>query len=180
VLFTSSTAVYAQTDGAWVDETSPAEAEHFSGRRLLEAEAMLHERVEQGVVLRLGGIYGPGREGLLKLVRDGHASLPDGPAEYTNRFHRNDCAGALAHLLKAEHVAPLYLGVDDDPVDRNTLVEWLAKELAAPPPATVAPDQARVGRRSLSNKRCKNDRLKASGYQLAFPSFRDGYRQLIA
>ncbi len=180
VLFTSSTAVYAQSDGAWVNEESAAEAEHFSGRRLLEAEALLHERAAEGVVLRLGGIYGPEREGLLKLVRDGHASVSDGPPEYTNRFHRDDCAGALRHLLKAPQVKPLYLGVDDDPVDRRSLIEWLARELGAAPPPVVAAGQAQGGRRSRSNKRCKNERLKASGYRLAFSSYQDGYRALIA
>ena len=179
VVFTSSTAVYAQTDGGWVDESSPAESSHFTGKRLREAEALVLERATEGVVLRLGVIYGPGRQSLLGLVREGRASVADGPPEYTNRFHRDDCAGALAHLLTLDNPKSLYLGVDDDPVDRRTMIEWLAQELGAPPPQVKPAGQAQGGRRSLSNKRCRNALLKASGYRLLHPSFRDGYRALL-
>ena len=113
------------------------------------------------------------------LVREGRASVADGPPEYTNRFHRDDCAGALAHLLTLDNPKSLYLGVDDDPVDRRTMIEWLAQELGAPPPEVKPAGQAQGGRRSLSNKRCRNALLKASGYRLLHPSFRDGYRALL-
>jgi nucleoside-diphosphate-sugar epimerase len=167
----SSTAVHAQTDGSWVDEDSPAEPTGFRGRLLLAGERLAAEA--GGTVLRLAGIYGPTRTRLPEQVRAGEATCPPTPT-YTNRIHRDDAAGALTHLLRLDAPAPRYLGVDDDPADRCTVLTWLAEQLGAPPPRP-GPASPRG-----SNKRLVNRRLRSSGYRLRHPSFRDGYGALLA
>src|SRR5690606_24982960 len=98
VLFASSTAVYGQDDGSWVDETSPTEPRRFTGRCLLEAEALLAGSGLGFSNVRFAGIYGPGRGRLLSQVLDGSAVFGSEP-HITNRIHRDDCAGFLQHLI---------------------------------------------------------------------------------
>lgn len=172
ILFTSSTAVYGVTDGSWVDEDTPTDPNSDTGEILLEAEEAVL-RHAASVVVRFAGIYGPGRMRLASQVRAGEATCPPRPA-YTNRIHRDDCAGALAHLLVLSDPAPRYVAADSDPADRCTVLRWLANRLGAPPPAVGDA----MGRRG-AGKRCRNDRLLASGYRLEYPSFRDGYAAML-
>lgn len=182
-VFVSSTGVYGDRDGGWVDETTPPEPDRFTGRRLLEGERAVLERAslfpDGAAVVRFGGIYGPGRTRLIDRVRSGEARCPAGTPVYTNRIHRDDCAGFLAHLVTLDRTdlpdPPIYLGVDDEPADLCTVYRWLAARLGAPEPET-APAEA-TGRRR-SNKRCRNDRLRESGYRLLYPTFREGYAEL--
>ena len=101
LLFASSTSVYAQHQGEWVDEDSPAEAEGFSGRCIRAGERLMWDGGWPAVAVRFGGIYGPGRTRLIDSVRAGTAARPAGPPLYTNRIHRDDCARVLEHLLFA-------------------------------------------------------------------------------
>lgn len=179
ILYTSSTGVYAQSDGEWVDEDSPAEPGHFSGRRLLEGERLLLQSRFPATVVRLAGIYGPGRSRLVERVRQGEAVIPGGAPVYANRIHRDDCVGALRHLMALEKPGPLYVAADDDPADLATVLRWLAERLgAARPRVDAAATGDRYGR--TSNKRVRNARLLASGYRFRYPTFREGYGELIA
>lgn len=180
VVFTSSTAVYAQQHGEWVDETSPTEPTHFSGKRLLQAEALLRERVREPVVLRLGGIYGPGRDRLVRAVLDGSARCAPEPEPVTNRIHRDDAAGALVHLALHPKPETVYLGADDEPATRSAVLRFIADALGKPPPPLADAPVETSGRRGRSEKRCRNARLRASGYDFAFPTFREGYADVIA
>ncbi len=179
VVFTSSTGVYAQDDGEWVDEDSPAEPDGFSGRRVLDGEGVLHAGPFPGTVVRLGGIYGPGRASLIDQVRQGVPMVPPGGPRYSNRIHRDDAARAVAHVLALDRPEPLYLGVDDEPADLAEIVAWLARRLgvAVPPVASSSGPGLLVGR---GNKRCRNRRLRASGFHLTYPTFREGYAALGA
>jgi nucleoside-diphosphate-sugar epimerase len=178
-LFTSSTAVYGQTDGSFVDEESVTEPESFTGRRVLEGERVVRSGPVSGVVLRLAGIYGPGRTRLIRNVWEGKARRPATP-RYTNRIHRDDCAGALAHLLAIEPEHDLYLGVDREPAEVSTVVTWLAEQVGVPKPPPAEPEEEDGSlRRGRSNKRCRGERLRASGYELAYPTFRQGYAPII-
>ena len=181
VLFTSSTAVYAQEDGAWVDEDSPTEPTHFSGVRMLEAERLV--AAAGGVSLRLGGIYGPGRTRLIDGVRAGRATIRPGPPHWTNRIHRDDAAGALRHLIERSVVggtlAPVYVGVDDEPADEAEVLGGLAARLGVPEPPVAPPGAAPPASARGGNKRCRNARLRASGYAFAYPTFREGYGALL-
>jgi len=176
LLFTSSTAVYGQSAGEWVDETSETRPPGFSGARLLEGEALVLGGPYPATVLRLGGIYGPGRSRLVERVRRGEARLREGPPLYTNRIHRDDCAGALRHLLGMPAAAPLYLGVDDDPAPETDVLCWIARDLGVPAPPPLEPDAAGApSARPRRSKRCSNRRLHEAGYRFRFPSYREGY-----
>ena len=179
VLLTSSTAVYAQSGGEWVDETSPTEPQHFTGRRVLEGERVLLDGPFPATVLRLGGIYGPGRTSLIERVRQGLATCRDGPPLYTNRIHRDDCAGALHHLMTLRQPDSRYIGVDHEPADYCDVLHWLAAQLGAPPPRVEA-SSGMDTRRHRTNKRCCHDKLIGSGYVFRYPTFREGYAAMLA
>lgn len=178
VLFTSSSGVYAQDGGEWVDEESPACPVRFSGQRLLEGEDVLRGSEFPTVVVRLGGIYGPGRTRLLDQVREGTARCIEGRDIYLNLIHRDDCAGILHHLMLLGSPEPLYLAVDCEPVGRNELLRWLAAEYGAPEPPVVSVDPETEPQRG-GNRRFRNTRLTASGYRFQFPTFRDGFKRGI-
>jgi nucleoside-diphosphate-sugar epimerase len=183
VFFTSSTSVYAQQAGEWLDEESPTQPERFSGRILLEAEARLAASTLPSTVLRLGGIYGPGRTRLLERVAAGDGAPAAGPPLYTNRIHRDDAAGALHCLMfglpTGGATAPLYLGVDCEPATQHEVYVFLAAALGVPAPAArngeAAPEPRRAG-----SKRCSNARLLSAGYAFRYPTFREGYAELAA
>lgn len=176
LIFVSSTAVYGDRQGTWIDEESPAEPDHFSGRLLLEAERIALGGPASAVALRLGGIYGPGRERLIREVAEGRATRPAVPL-FTNRIHRDDAAGAIAHLLALPKPERIYLGVDCEPADLGAIYAWIAARLDLPEPAiSAAPGEGRLARGS---KRCSNARLIGSGYRFLYPTFREGYGELM-
>ena len=179
VLFASSTAVYHQHQGEWIDEAALADPPDFRGGRLLEAEQVLWSSPWPSTVVRFGGIYGPRRTRLIDRVRAGRAVYRDDPHHYSNRIHRDDCAGVLAHLMERDVAEALYLGADCDPADERTVMRWLAGALGAPEPRRA--NRSEAGAQSSraeerSNKRCRNDRLVRSGYAFLYPTFREGYR----
>ncbi|HIA13569.1 MAG TPA: SDR family oxidoreductase [Nitrospirales bacterium] len=178
IFYTSSTAVYAQQSGEWVDESSPATPDYFSGQCLLEGEQYLLNSRFPATVVRLGGIYGPGRIRLIRKVQEGSATYQDGSPRYTNHIHRDDCVGALAHLMTLEQPDSIYLGVDNEPSERRELLSWLAKELGVPPPQVEVSIQAE-SRQTRNNKRCKNAKLVRSGYTFRYPTFREGYGEIL-
>jgi nucleoside-diphosphate-sugar epimerase len=171
IFFVSSTSVYGQSHGEWVDETSPAEAPGFAGNRLREAEQILLDAAFPGTVVRLAGIYGPRRAQLVERVRTGSATYREG--RFTNRIHRDDAAGALKHLMGVSKPESLYLGVDSEPSEEGAVLQWLAGVLGAPVPR-VAPGREGAG------KRCRNERLLESGYVFQYPTFREGYAAVLA
>ena len=174
VVFTSSTGVYGITDGSWVDEDTPAAPTSVTGEILVEAEEALLRRRPDAVVLRLAGVYGPGRTRLIDQVRGGHAVIPDPPV-HTNRIHRDDAAEALLHLAGLSDPAPCYLGVDDAPADKGEVLRFLAGELGVEHPPTGPVTRTRGG-----DKRCSNARLTATGFTLTYPTYREGYRAVLA
>ena len=177
VVFTSSTGVYGQSGGEWVDETSAAEAEHFSGAVLRRGEEVFRNGPFPAVVARLGGIYGPGRTRLIDRVRGGEATCPEGETRYTNRIHRRDAAGAVAHLLGLDEARDVYLVVDREPAERCEVLRWIARRIGADAPAVVPGGGS--GRGQRSNKRVSSRRLVASGYEHRYPTFREGYGEMI-
>jgi nucleoside-diphosphate-sugar epimerase len=177
IVFASSTAVWGESGGGWVDEDTPSMPDTFRGEILLEGEEGLRAAGLSAVSLRLGGIYGPGRTRLLERVRKGEARCPkgDSPAGqiWSNRIHRDDAAGALAHLLTLDEVDPVYVGVDHEPALLCDVYTYLAGLLGVPPPEGVDTDDNRA------NKRCSSARLRATGFRFEFPTFREGYRAMI-
>lgn len=174
VFFTSSTAVYAQTEGTWVDEDSETAPVHFSGRRTLQAEELLRGASVPSTVLRCAGIYGPERTRLIDAVRQGTASMSE---RYTNRIHRDDIAGAILHLMAATEAPPTLILSDDEPAPQRDVTAFIAARLGVPLPSGPAPAEASA---RGGDKRCKNARLRATGYALAYPTYREGYAAMLA
>jgi nucleoside-diphosphate-sugar epimerase len=178
VFFVSSTGVYAQQAGELVDETSETRPTGFSGQLMREAEQALIDHDLPGTVVRFSGIYGPGRDGLLRQVREGRLAAAT-PPMYSNRIHRDDCAGVLAHLIERaladEPLDSVYLASDCEPVALHEVMVWLAKRLGVESQDTI---QSPLRRRS--SKRCDNTRLLDTGYRFRYPTFREGYAQVLA
>ncbi len=177
-LFVSSTAVYGSLSGE-VDEESPTEPTAFNGAVRLEAEQLFLDGFTatptRASVLRLGGIYGPGRTRLLDLVRSGTATIPT-PDRRTARIHRDDAASAIVHLATMQpRPAGSYLVVDDSPAPYGEVVRWLAEAMGAPEPQPAEKPSARGADRA-----CSNARLRATGWAPAFPSYVEGYRAILA
>ena len=176
LLFVSSSSVYEQKDGEWVDETSVAEAQAYSGRMMLEAEQVALGSGIPATVVRLTGIYGPGREWLLPQVRRGYRVAIEPPL-YGNRIHADDAAGLLAFLLKADRsgtaLDDCYIGVDDAPAPLAEVVDWLRDYLGV----TEWADDASV--RRTGSKRCSNARARALGWVPRYPSYREGYAAIL-
>lgn len=178
-LLISSTGAYGYADGRWVDEDTPPGPNHPRGEILVEAEEVATAGPPAGVALRLGGIYGPGRTSTVERVLAGEAGCPH-PERWSNRIHRDDAAGAARHLLRLDDPAPLYLGVDRDPASLRDVYRWIAERGGAPDPCADEDAEAweATGRRG-TNKRCRSDRLVASGYRFRYPSYREGYAPLV-
>jgi nucleoside-diphosphate-sugar epimerase len=177
LLFASSTAIYDQSDGGWIDESSEAVPYHWSGKRLLEGEQIALQALPSATVIRFGGIYGPRRTSLIDSVRSGRATYRANPPQYTNRIHRDDCAGALRHLMKLENPESIYLGVDNEPAEERTVLLWLAGVMGSPEPRTA--EKKKASKRPRGNKRCRNARLVQSGYRFRYPTFREGYSAVL-
>ncbi len=176
LFWASSTGAYGQVKGEWVDELSETNPSSFRGKRLLEAEQLIQQLPLPTVVLRFSGIYGPGRNRLIKQVREG-VIAPVAPVQWTNRIHSEDCAGVFSHLLNRFSLGlplnNLYLGSDNEPVSAHTIQLWLAEELG------VTAQEGNETRRE-GGRRCCNKRLKSSGYQFRYPTYREGYSALLA
>lgn len=168
----SSTAIYEEASGAWVDEALLPEPRGFRARLLLESEQRAaRSGIEDVVALRLAGLYGPGRTGMIRRLRAGEARVR---GAFTNRIHRDDAAAASVHLLTLEQPAPLYLGVDRKPALDTEVYGWLAGRLGVP-----AAVRAAQGQDAGRGKRCRSDRLIAAGYGFRFPGYREGYGSLL-
>lgn len=174
VILVSSSRVYHQTRGEWVDESSPCEPQEFRGRSLLAGEEVLGNSSLPHCIVRFSGIYGPGREHLLRQVRAGAPSPAD--ANYSNRIHSEDCAGVLAHIIatkeQGQPLERLYLASDCEPVLLGELKQWLADGLGLVYPTLSSASAA-------SGRRCNNRRLLDSGYRFIYPTFREGYASLL-
>ncbi|PTX99896.1 hypothetical protein DB346_18985 [Verrucomicrobia bacterium LW23] len=170
LVFVSSTSVYAQTSGEWVDETSRAEPTVETGRILRKAEAMALGA--GGSVLRLAGIYGPGRSALAQKYLNGEAVLEGDGRRVINQIHRDDAASAIRRLLEIECPCGIFNGVDDEPVDAITFYTWCARffNRPLPPYGPVRTDR----KRGLTNKCVSNRALRATGWAPRYPTFREG------
>jgi len=172
VLFVSSTRVYGQDTDELLDESIAAVPSDFGGERLLEAETLLKTLPCGTTVLRLSGIYGPGRLRMLNLAKS-----PDNwPKQniWSNRIHRDDAAAFIAFLIKqilaGNDVQDCYIVTDCKPVPQYEVLEWLAAQLqtekAKPFPAS-------------GGKRLNNKALLASGFKLQYPDYQAGYKTLL-
>jgi len=177
-VYTSSTSVYGQTDGSLVKETSPAEPAVETAKVLVETENILLAAARQkqlpAVILRVAGIYGPGRGHWFKQYLKGDARLEGKGERILNMIHRDDVAGVIIEALKSGRPGEVYNAVDDEPVSQIHFFRWLAGALDQPMPPT-APEEPNC-KRGLTNKRVSNRKLRMElGCQFKYPTFRQGY-----
>jgi nucleoside-diphosphate-sugar epimerase len=178
MFFTSSTSVYDQRRGEWIDEDSHTAPSSFRGDMMLMTERLLLAGSIPGTVVRFGGIYGPGRDRLVRGVSRGEIALRSGEPHFTNRIHRDDAAGCLRHLMNDSELEEIYLGVDHEAAEESVVLRWLADRLTVKLPEPDAGDSQSNVRRTGS-KRCRNQRLTATGYRFLYPTFREGYEMVI-
>lgn len=162
VVYSSSTGVYETDDGSWVDEETEIEPTEEKTRVLLRAEELARER---GTAVRFGGLYGKGRVGVERYVGD--VTVKSG---YLNLIRGVDAASAL--LAAEEGDEDLYVAVDDEPVERHELARWMSEQTGRQHGELI--DETRS-----PNKRCSNDRLRSTGWEPEYPTYRDGYAPLL-
>jgi len=176
LLFVSSTSVYAQSSGEWVDESSPADPLHERGRILRETESLVLSH--GGRVARLAGIYGPERSALLRRVLANEASVDQKADRFVNQVHRDDAASALFKISQlADDGAQIWNVVDNEPLLLSECYRWLARRLnrsLAGSEGATAPRK-----RGESNKRISNARLRGQGWSPAYASFKEGMDQSV-
>ena len=184
-VYTSSTSVYAQNDGSVVTETSPVAPEVDTSQVLVETEKLLQEAVAKrkfpAVILRVAGIYGPGRGYAFKQFLRGEARLEGDGSRGLNMIHRDDLIGIIIAALERGEAGQIYNAADNEPVSQRKFYDWLAAQLKQPLPPQVASDAEVWRKRGVTNKRVSNAKLRAKlKYKFQFPDFRAGYAAEIA
>ncbi|HLJ11274.1 MAG TPA: NAD-dependent epimerase/dehydratase family protein [Planctomycetaceae bacterium] len=186
ILYVSSTSVYGQNEGQWVDETSPCDPTSENGKVCRDAELLLHREVPEANILRLAGLYGPGRlVARVEALRQGNLVVEGNPEAWLNLIHVDDAATAVVACEKRGAPGAAYLVSDDRPCRRReyyTLLAWLvgapmpkfavqdaaakviepqgADDASAAPVAIPNVAEAPSGDRFALNKRCRNRRLR--------------------
>lgn len=168
LLYTSSSSVYAQTDGGVVTEDSATEPDRETGQILLEAEALVI--AAGGIVARLAGIYGAGRSVILKKFLNGEAVIEEDGRRFLNQIHRDDAVSAIFHLLKAK-ASGVYNVCDSQPLTQKGCYEALSELFERPLPPRGPRDLNR--KRGWTHKQVSNAKLRATGWQPQFPCFLD-------
>jgi nucleoside-diphosphate-sugar epimerase len=181
-IYISSTSVYGQSDGQWVDETTPPEPRTSTGQLLLEAESWLQTQSSDGFrvsIIRLGGLYGPDRVPYLAAVRRGEM-LSVNPDSWLNLIHVEDAAHAVEALASRPDLSGLYNAVDDEPITRRQYLQLLAT-LARVTSLPFAPClDILAGEHNRGNRRIRNTRLrKLLALTLTYPSCRNGLPPLV-
>jgi len=196
-VYTSSTSVYAQNDGSVVTETSPTEPEAATARVLVETEKLLLAAANgsRGIgsrppaaphqfpaaILRVAGIYGPGRGYAFKQFLRGEARIEGDGSRVMNMIHRDDLIGVIIAALERGTPGNIYNAADNEPVSQHDFYAWLAGELDRPLPPAVAADAEVWRKRGVTNKRVSNARLRTElKYAFKFPDFRSGYAPEVA
>jgi len=172
LLFVGSTSVYGQRDGCWVDETSETTPAAETGRVLLEAESVV--LASGGVVVRMAGLYGPGRSVLVKKMLDGTAVIDGQGTRWLNQIHRDDAARAILQILQHRCTNQTFCLADDHPTTLRDAYAAIAEHYALPLPAFGAAEMGK--RRGNSDKRVRNEKLHTLGWTPEFPGFVDALR----
>lgn len=173
VFFVSSTRVYGQETNEVLSEQMRPVPTDFGGKRLLEAEGLLQPLSCGATILRLSGIYGPGRLRMINLAK----SVTHWPAQnaWSNRIHRDDAAMFIVfliqQLLAGASLQQCYIVTDSAPVAQYEVLSWIADQLKI-----NKPEQKEAN----GGKRLSNHAMLATGYKLHYPDYRAGYRSLLA
>lgn len=173
--FVSSTRVYGQCQGEWLNELSITEPVDERGRILLAAEHKFLAFNQATTIVRFSGIYGRSNY-LLNQLKQG-IEIQQNPPYYTNRIHRDDCIGVLDFIVNkkasAGELADIYLATDDDPAEKWEVAYYLAKQFGMDEPKVSA-----VNATADMNKRLSNKRLREAGYKFSVESYKQGYKKV--
>jgi nucleoside-diphosphate-sugar epimerase len=173
----SSTGVFGQRDGAWVDEATPPAPASPTAEVLARAERLFLEAAGSGArarVLRLSGLYGPGRTWMVDRVRAGALALGPGDGAWLNSCHRDDAVAAVLAVLDRGRDGAVYHATDAEPLRRGDLVRWLAERLGIPAPVSAGAAPGGPDRR-VSGAATRRE----LGLGLRWPSLREGLAPLL-
>lgn len=185
--YLSTTGVYGNRDGGWVDEDADLRpSSPRSERRVAAERAWLDWGTQTGIpvqVFRLAGIYGPGRS-VADQVRKGTARRIARPGHLFSRIHVEDIATVLAASIARPHGGAIYNVCDDEPAAPSDVIRYACELLAIEPPPEIPFDEADLSPMAQSfwadNRRVRNDRIKRElGVALAFPDYRVGIRTIL-
>lgn len=181
VCYISSTGVFHQNDGRWVDESSPCHPTSEGGRAHLRAEELLRRVRQQQptaatVVLRMAGLYGPGRVPRIAAIRRGEA-IATSSTGFLNLIHVDDAAESVIRAWNHPHPAPLYVIADGHPVVRADYYREMARLSGSPPARFTEPT---APSRGDSNKRIWTARMRRDLLKrLEYPCYREGLRSIL-
>ncbi len=178
-VFTSSTSVYPQTERQLVDETASSDGVSERGGLLLAAEQLGFPGgggIGRSFILRLAGLYGPGRHLFLENVRNGKTQSGDGD-RILNLIHRDDVVSALFAVLQAgdQNIGRIYNVSDGNHSSRAEIAVWLAEKLGVDAPSFAGRDGSHASNRKISNNRIRDE----LNWSPDFPSFREGYNSIL-
>ena len=186
MVYTSSTSVYPQGGGARVDESAPADGATPNGAIIRESELLLTsapaEACRRWFILRLAGIYGPGRHHLLDQLRAGATSLNGSGAHRLNLAHRDDIVAAILACLAAPAPAgrEIFHVADSAPAPREEVVRWLAERLGRPMPAFDGGTTARRGGAPMPDRVILNEKIQRMlGWRPQYPDYRAGFESIL-
>jgi nucleoside-diphosphate-sugar epimerase len=179
-VYTGSSSVYGQTDGSHVKESSLAEPGTDTGRILAATEKLLLDAARDqkfpAVLLRVAGIYGPGRGHLFLQYLKNEAQIAGKGERYLNMIHRDDVVASIITALKSGRAGEIYNIVDDEPVPQIHFFRWLSETLGKNMPPFVPESAVPAGKRGITHKRILNRKMKMElGCCLRYPTFRQGY-----
>ena len=182
--YLSTVGVYGDHGGDWVDEDTPADPRSERSKERVAAEeawqALADDKGVPLAILRLSGIYGPGRNGFVQLAR-GRAKRLVKPGQVFNRIHVDDIAGATA-LLARKELGGIFNVTDDEPAPPQDVVARAADLVGIAPPSETAFDEAELSPMARSfygdNKRVSNAKIKQAGYAFLYPTYREGLAAL--
>jgi nucleoside-diphosphate-sugar epimerase len=175
IVFVSSTSVYSQSAGAILSEESPTDAATETAQALVEAEGLLLQRGQRDIILRASGIYGPGRTRLISQLIEHELSESD-RATWTNRIHRDDLARAILFLLQNPNEEGILLASDAAPATLGEMQDWVRLQNVA----HLQPKGGESRTMARKNRRVDAQRLKSLGFSYKYPSFREGYAEILS
>jgi nucleoside-diphosphate-sugar epimerase len=184
VVYTSSTSVYPQDDGVRVDEESTVAATREAGSAIVASEDLLlaAKTGDRRFVLRLAGIYGPGRHYLIDQLREGTGTVAGRGDHRLNLVHRDDIASAIWAAFDAPTEVPggIFNVADDGAAPKEEITAFLAEKLGLPAPRfTGEPAQGR--RRITPDRVIANDKIKrVLGWRPRYPTYREGYAEILS
>lgn len=176
-IYVSSTRVYEQNHGEWVDETADCAGKDPFARLILAGEQRVLQSPLNHMVIRFSGLYGPNRHYLLDALQNENVKLCHS-LKFSNRIHVHDAARVLYHVMRIKYNERIYIASDCEPTPINTIVAWLSATTGIPLPDmkhddSPEPDDGR------SNKKLNNARLLHTGFRFDFANYRQGFKHIL-